>query len=372
MPGRRKNGKGANGPKPKAGGANPKAKPAGSRRRANGRMRGRKPMVGAGAAYSTGVSSGQPRVTRTSVGECRIVHRELIASVSGSTAFAVASSFALNPGISATFPWLSVEAAGWERYKFNRLAFRYYTRTGTGVPGSVILSPDYDAADPAPMSEQQASSFKDAQEDAPWKDIVCPLSVKELLGGENDKYIRLGILGPNQDIKTYDSGNLHLCTIDGTAVSWGKLWVEYDVTFKVPQLQTDAVNASNTTVIQSGGTVSRAAPFGDAATQTGGLDVQASGATLTFNKVGEYGITMLIAGTVTTGTAPTLTGTVSGATNFNGDQLTNAAATQGNPGFIAVLVTAAGQTLIFDFTASATTITASETIVSPVAFPLIL
>lgn len=49
------------------------------------------------------------------------------------------------------------------------------------------------------------------------------------------KFVRNGLV-PGQDLKTTDVGTFILATVDGTAVNWGKLWVEYDFEFFEPQL----------------------------------------------------------------------------------------------------------------------------------------
>jgi len=189
------------------------------------------------AAYATGQRSTAPRI-EASRDQSRIVHRELIGSMVGSQAFAVAQSVPLNPGMAAFAPWLATQAQSWERYRFNKLRFCYYTRTGSNVPGSMMLAPDYDAGDSAPVSEQVASSYEDVEEDAPWKDICCVLRPSALHALGPTKFVRSGALAPNQDIKTYDAGTLFACTVDATAngANWGKLWVEYDVTLLTPQL----------------------------------------------------------------------------------------------------------------------------------------
>jgi len=185
------------------------------------------------AAFATGTRSMQPQIAggRNS---CRIVHRELVASISGSPAFSVQQTLKLNPGLAETFPWLATQAQSWEEYKFHRLKFCYYTRTGSTTVGSIQLAPDYDAADDPPASEQIASSFEDVVEDAPWKDLECRLSPQAMFPMGPKKFIRSGALSANQDIKTYDAGQLFICCTDGAAVGWGKLWVEYDVELFVP------------------------------------------------------------------------------------------------------------------------------------------
>jgi hypothetical protein len=196
---------------------------------------GSEPIVGVAAAYASGQRTRAPSM-KNGKDWVRIVHRELLGSVTGSIAFVISNTIALNPGLVGSFPWLSSQAQSWERYRFNRLRFCYYTRTGSNVPGSVQMIPDYDAADAAPLSEQIASTYEDVAEDAPWKDICCECRPDALHALGPTKFIRTGALAANLDIKTYDAGNFFLATIDGTAVNWGKLWVEYDVTLFTPQL----------------------------------------------------------------------------------------------------------------------------------------
>lgn len=218
---------------------NNKSKPNKKGRQGQG-LRGPLTQRSAAAAYSTGQSSYSPIISATNTSS-RIQHRELVGSVIGTAAYNVTSTngigqLALNPGIVASFPWLATQAVGWEQYHFNKLKFCYYTRTGSSTPGSVMLIPDYDAADAAPVSEQIASAYEDTMEDVPWKDIECILNPAAMHPDGPRKYVRTGALASNLDIKTYDVGNLFVATTDGTAVNWGKLWVEYDVTFHTPQL----------------------------------------------------------------------------------------------------------------------------------------
>jgi hypothetical protein len=220
------------------------------------------------AAYATRQRTGEAQIYRNGVDSCRVVHRELIGSITGTSAFTVALTLPLNPGMVSTFPWLSNEAAGWEKYKFNSLRFCYYTRTGSNVPGSLMLSPDYDAADAAPTSEVFASAYEDTEEDAPWKDICCVLKQSELMGDMKERYLRQGALAANQDIKMYDSGNMFVCTVDGTAVNWGKLWVEYDVTLITPHTPPGGFQASGF-LYAGGGSLAAATPLGSVPVASG-------------------------------------------------------------------------------------------------------
>jgi hypothetical protein len=258
-------------------------------------------VIAAAASYSSVKTSKAPLVT-ASREQCRIVHRELIGSVTGSVAFAIAFNLALNPGINTTFPWLSGMASLWEEYQFSKLRFCYETRTGTATPGSVLQAIDYDAADAAPTSEQIISSYQGAVEGAPWiTSICCDARGSSLSGFAKRRYLRTGALANNQDIKTYDVGNYFLATVDGTAVGWGKLYVEYDVTFFIPQLPSAGplpLGGSFT----AGGTMSAANPLGDApVSDAGNLGITVSAASVvTFLRTGTYLVCLRSVGTTLT------------------------------------------------------------------------
>jgi len=228
-------------------------------------------QVGVAAAYATGQSTKSPKITQSSMDSSRIIHRELVGSVFGSVAFTTALTFSVNPGLPTSFPWLSTQALGWEKYHFNSLRLCYYTRTGSNTPGSVILSPDYDAADSAPVNEQIASAYHGTQEDVAWKDNCLTFDPK-LLSGQ--RFIRTGGLSANQDIKTYDIANAFVSTLDGTAVNWGKVWFEYDITLINQQLNSSGPSGSGV-LVAGGSAESNLNIFGSAPVTTGSYNITA-------------------------------------------------------------------------------------------------
>lgn len=199
--------------------------------RATPRARVAKPSFGGGApvAYS---SRQQPRIGQ---GRKHVVSAsELVGDVTGSVAYAC-TKYVLNPGLAETFPRLAREAAVWQHYRFTRLRFRYVTRTGTATDGSVIISPSYNPAEPAPADEKEASNTQDSIEDVTWsKEIVCNLKPQSMFSMGPKKQIRyFNIPG---DYNVYDAGNLYICTVGQTAATTiGKLWVDYTCEFYVPQ-----------------------------------------------------------------------------------------------------------------------------------------
>jgi hypothetical protein len=267
------------------------------------RLRGQKQerQVGVSAAYATQQIGRGPIVEATSK-KCVVRNRELLASIQGSSNFVVQRRFALNPGIPASFPWLSTMAKSWEKYVFRRLKFEYYTRTGTQTAGSVLLSPDYDAADVAPATEQVASSYNGTVEDAPWKDMKIDLPMSRMHEKGEPKFVRTGPLAANLDIKTYDAGNMHVCTTDGAVVSWGKIWVDYEVEFTIPSLPPNGGLGLGGSIVANGSGVVPANPMGSAPiVDANAEDISIDDlSNVTFATAGTYLAVLSLAGSVIT------------------------------------------------------------------------
>jgi len=316
-----------------------------------------------GAAYSR-VEFGQaPRILRTSQGSCNIKHRELIANITDGAFFAGSlQSFACNPGIAATFPWLSQEAAGWERYRFNSLRFNYLTRVSTTTAGSVIMAPDYDASDAPPVSEEILSSYQGSVEASLWKDISCGLSRAAMHADEREKFVRIGAIGANQDIRLYDVANMFVSTSGGETGLCGKFWVEYDVTLFTPQIPSGGFVSSG--VLVSGNTLTEADPFGLAAVATGGVILSSAAGVLTVSNLvvgSEYLLVLEITGTVISGLTVDTSNVELKHTLFDGFP---AAATSAAVILTFIAFTAAATLAI---TATATTVTSAVVVVSTLA-----
>jgi hypothetical protein len=257
------------------------------------------------AAYSTGQSGFVPNI-KTDGKSSRIVHREMVLKIPMTVLFAT-QTLQINPGLSTTFPWLSTQANSWETYRFNSLRFCYFTRVGSGVGGSVILTPDYDPADGAPASELIATSFQNMAEDVSWKDIRCVLNPQAMHAIGPRKYVRSGALSANQDIKTYDVANLFVSTIDGIAGPAGNIWAEYDISFFTPQLPASGTfglyQRTRFTAVTTANLFANAASTGTSTFAT------FAGNTLTFTSAGRYNVDLFIsAATSVVLTASVVTG----------------------------------------------------------------
>jgi len=188
---------------------------------------------GAAVAYSSPTVN-RPPIVNSNAKCSRIIHKELIATVSGNTTYGV-TSYALNPGLATTFPWLSTVAPSYEQYTFRSLRFHYVTRCATTYAGSVLLSPEYDALDSAPSTEVLQAMMAGSIEDVPWRNQTLVFSSKDMFPMGPRKFVRSASVS-SSDLKTYDAGQLFVglagCA-DTTTI--GKLWVEYDVDLYIPQ-----------------------------------------------------------------------------------------------------------------------------------------
>jgi hypothetical protein len=240
-------------------------------------------------------------------GRIRIRHREYVGEVLGSVLFG-ATSFSINPGLQALFPWLSVIAPQFESYVFRSLKFLYETQKSASTSGSVMMAVDFDAADAAPANKQQLMAFHNAVRSAVWESCVFKSDGPDLKKFGVQRYLRTGNLAANLDVKTYDVGNFIVATqgeADASAI--GELYVEYDVELITPQLASDPAAAASASITTTG--ASSAAPYTGAQTVVGGLAVSASGTTITFQRVGQYICSLFMTGVTATNVPATLGGT---------------------------------------------------------------
>jgi len=168
-----------------------------------------------------------------------VTHRESLGVVnSPGTAFTVANTVAINPGLPASFPWLSNIAQQYETYKFRKIRFCYETRSSTANSGVVIMVTNYDASEGAFTSTQQAENYRGARVGQPWISF-CHELTKASMNDYNRHYCRAGAPVAGTDIKTYDVGNFSLI-LSGISLAsaslLGELYVEYTVDLFDPRV----------------------------------------------------------------------------------------------------------------------------------------
>jgi hypothetical protein len=168
-------------------------------------------------------------------------------------------------------------------------------------------------------------------------------------------------LASNLDIKTYDVGNLYVCT-EGQAstATVGYLYIDYEVVLKTPQLNFDDVLLGG--AIASGGSLTAGNPLGATASvdpQALGISVGAT-SVVTLAYPGTYIVSALYAGTVFSDSA--CAGSAGVAVVELADVSPTAATSRLAQYY--VLSTVASGTL--SFTVTATTVTSGTVIVASV------
>jgi len=182
-----------------------------------------------------------------------ITNREFLGDITSSTAFNIAQTIALNPGISESFPWLSSVAQNYCQYRFRSLIFTFKSTSGalstTQALGEIIGAANYNVYEKAFTNKTQMLNEVFSSSKVPSEDCLFPIECDpSQTTGTGLLYIR-GASGvpSNQDQRFYDLGTFYLATTGQPAggVVLGELWVSYVVEFYKPQLNSIGVEPSS-------------------------------------------------------------------------------------------------------------------------------
>jgi hypothetical protein len=244
-------------------------KPENRKRGRNTRNRGpMRPRVGQGVVRQAPVNLGfvnrskAPMISGSGTTKT-VVHREIIAVLSGGSDFKILS-LPLNPGLRDTFQWLSSEATTYEMYRWNSLSFEYEPSTTTVTKGTVMIAIDFDSSDVDPASENELMNHCDAVSGPPWGSILYRTAKINFDRQFPNKFCRFGNLTNGQDIHSFDLGKLVIGTVgqvDTDVV--GRIYATYSVTFQIPALPTVGLRGTFRTLRISNGATNTGNPFGD-------------------------------------------------------------------------------------------------------------
>jgi len=175
-----------------------------------------------------------------------IRHREYVGTVTntlGTTAFQL-SKYAINPGMSATFPWLSNVAPSFDSYQILGAVAEFRSTssdsnaTGGGL-GSVVMTTNYDVADNDFTSVVQMENGEYSVSAKPSDDQVLIFECDPTLTFAPIKYIRSGPVPSGRDSRLYDFANMYIA-VNGNPASagtqLGELWITYEIALYKPQL----------------------------------------------------------------------------------------------------------------------------------------
>lgn len=164
--------------------------------------------------------------------------------VSAATANTFASeTFALNPGQSGTFPFLSKIAQNYEEYKLLGMCFHFKSLSGDSVAsvqsglGFVAMATQYDSMDIPFVNKTQIVNYSMSQSGNPAKDQLHGIECADHLVAQSHLYVRPTIQPANTDLRLYDLGVTTIAnSCPGTSVTLGELWISYEVMLMKPKI----------------------------------------------------------------------------------------------------------------------------------------
>lgn len=247
-------------------------------------------------------------------GSVRFQYREYLGDISGSTAFNLASYF-VNPGLQASFPFLSLLAGNFEEYEFEHIEYNFKSTSANALNstntalGTVVTAANYNCCEPNFTSKVQMEVTTGAISEKPSLSQVHGLDITPARTPLTKLFIRTQAVPLNQDQHLYDLANFQIATVGmQAAATIGELWVDYSVLLHKPRLPEatsgDVLYYHGNTVANS---VTAAAPLGAGLVKAGGstLPVVTTATTFTLPYVGDFLVLYTIYQGVANGAAPT-------------------------------------------------------------------
>jgi len=190
----------------------------------------------------TAFSSGGVPTFHSNKRSVRVRHREYLGDVTGSTAFSLVS-YNLNPGLEATFPWLSSLAENFQEYRFHGLIFEFWSTSADALNsintalGTVIMGTQYNAARSNFTSKAEMEMYEFTCSSKPSMSMIHPIECAQGEAVLDELYIRTGALPATEVIQFYDHGKFQIATVGmQAAANIGELWVSYDVELFKPRI----------------------------------------------------------------------------------------------------------------------------------------
>lgn len=168
-------------------------------------------------------------------------HREYITDIVASDAFTL-QSFSINPGLVASFPWLSQVAEAFEEYRFTGLVYEFktlscdYTTASSGALGYVVLSTQYNVLNPDFPDKKTMENYEFSNSAKPSESFFHPVECKRSLNPVSELFVRTG--SPTSgDLRLYDHGKFQIATGGNTGTGvLGELWATFEIELYKPKL----------------------------------------------------------------------------------------------------------------------------------------
>lgn len=184
---------------------------------------------------------GTMNTVNNETGDLVIKHREFITSIAPTSAnFQSQGFFALQPGLSTTFPWLSQIAKYFEEYEFHQILFEYVSVVTGGnatAKGTVLMATLYNCSAAAYSAQQNMENSQFSNSGKVADDFVHGVECEPTkVGGNLREYIRTDTVA-GADLNTYDHGNFQIATVGANPNEQiGNLYVTYTVKLSKPRV----------------------------------------------------------------------------------------------------------------------------------------
>lgn len=195
--------------------------------------------------YNVIVNDSQVPQFASSKNIIHIRHREYLGDIitSATPGAFESTSYAVNPGLPATFPWLAqVCGASFQQYRINGMVFEYRTMSADALNstntalGTVVIATDYDSSDALFLNKAQMENTEFGVSCKPSSCMIHAIECARNQTTVSELYIRSGDNPPGTDIRLYDLCRTTVATqgFQAASVNIGELWVSYDITLFKP------------------------------------------------------------------------------------------------------------------------------------------
>lgn len=168
----------------------------------------------------------------------RICHDECIGEVNSTTSFTT-TSYAINPGLATTFPWLASVARNFQEYEIHGLLFYFSSTSAEALNstntalGNVVGAFNYNVYKAPPVDLVQMLNMAGSVKGPPCVSAKYPLECEPSMRVFRNLLVRSN--GVSDDLQKYDHANFTLATVGSQATAKiGTLHVTYDITLKMP------------------------------------------------------------------------------------------------------------------------------------------
>jgi hypothetical protein len=207
----------------------------GKPRKKNGKVLPLEKMVSMPVAKFQGYKNRAPRIKNTK-GGTMVCHEEFLMDVPATTTFSLPSNqvFVVQPGLTASFPWLAQIAACYEQYIIHKLTYKYRNRSATLSAGSVFMSFQNDSDDDVFGTKAAMLGYAGSQDQSIYTNQEFEVKISNYM---KKYFIRSEPLPTGGDNLLYDVGLFSIAaTASAATSSCGDLLVRYEIEFFKPKI----------------------------------------------------------------------------------------------------------------------------------------